>query len=678
MAIRLLFLAAVVSLAPPAFAQTQVHSLVGSEGGDSYFLDVTVDPTVQTIISLTVQAYSARGEIATISSFVERPIEAKYFRAANLYAALFSLKNPRAWKGATALEIRVGLDGKTAELVLSDGFGVVKRTTMAYLSGGENKLVAPKTQAKSLPSQGKAPPKTEKPGTPMQRWKIGLERAQRSDILILATIFDPKGDAALTEFAVKQTFADTAKGPKDLNLSTDAVAKFRIETAPHPKTGKDERAYVIELKPDMYGGAEITDADILNASAVYLFDDGNVELRDSNGLRVKRRTTNKTEMIDHKKFKRLDRVPVRNEVFEQNTVNPVPLADYFKPKGIELPQATADKWGVYGWYDTDMARGSFYSSAITTQDDLELKGRLKGKEAKVWKLLQQTDKPTIAEFLKFIGKPPKAGEENPFEEYGSFNSVSRDIERAIPRLIAQFEKAYPNAIWYGLGRDIYLLNDILDAYYTYRGEPGRVRRLGASAPSFNDRNVQEVIDFLKSNGFDFENMGPDSRPQVFFDITSYSHSEARYSQSSQLMRAAWTEWARLGRDPKQLLEKVNFISTGYPGAALKEIGVNFNLKDFIEKTKIAADGPERILYAENSSSLQYSSAWHYVYGRFTKDKNGNTYAPPGDPESYTTKLKLLWELWETVQTVMNDKFTKSVDRQMEVYGLGCERKLGGN
>lgn len=520
------------------------------------------------------------------------------------------------------------------------------------------------------------------PGTLMQRWTFSIHRKSRSDILILATVFDPKGDPVLTEFALKQTAVNLRTSTANLNLSTDHIAEFSVERAMHPRTEKFEQAYVIRLKPDMYGprapDLSVIEDELFRGSLIVLFDDGTAQIADAetNPIHVKHSSS---EKFGHKEFQRIPGVPVKAEVFEQGTVNPVPLEDYFRPKDISLPppDRSTVEWNKFEWAAPPPAALFVNQPDVNGPQDLKLEGRLIGEETKVWRLLQMTDKPTIAEFLKAVGGKPSEDEANPFREYAPSTPIRGEIESYIPKLIAQFEKAYPDAEWYGLGRDIYLLNDILDAYYTHRGEPGRVHRLGASAPSFDQDNIAEVVEFLKSNGFDFENITAESRPRVFFDITSYAHDAARYSQSSQLMRAAYREWARLDRDPLELMTKLNFISTGYARPSLQEITPEFDLNKFISETNINADGPERILYAANSNSLQYSSVWHGVYQRFQKEPDGRTVAPPGLPEPNRNKLKLLWELWEIAGTVMNDGFASKVDEQRRVFGLECEVKLRG-
>ena len=247
---------------------------------------------------------------------------------------------------------------------------------------------------------------------------------------------------------------------------------------------------------------------------------------------------------------------------------------------------------------------------------------------------------------------------NPFGQYLLNSSLKEQLRNQLPKAIAQFERAFPEAIWYALGRDIYLFGDALDAYYTYKGQSGRVRRLPASAPSFDLNNVDLSIDFLKTHGFDFEKIKKNSKPQIIFDITSYSYG----SQSTQLMRAAYTEWKRLNRDPKKLLNKVNFLSVS-DGARNVMVTPDLDIKSFFQNMQFTNPEPASILRVEGPTSLMYAAAWHGLYQRFERKDDGRIETPFIDSSSTSVRMSMLAELWEIAAIVMNESFANEVERQ---------------
>ena len=71
------------------------------------------------------------------------------------------------------------------------------------------------------------------------------------------------------------------------------------------------------------------------------------------------------------------------------------------------------------------------------------------------------------------------------------------IRHDIPIVIASFLKAYPNANYFGLGRDSFQLMDAIDATMLRMGKLNRVGKLPASVTSFTDKNnPNDIQNFL--------------------------------------------------------------------------------------------------------------------------------------------------------------------------------------
>ena len=351
-------------------------------------------------------------------------------------------------------------------------------------------------------------------------------------------------------------------------------------------------------------------------------------------------------------------------VLEPSTIHPLTYEVYFKPKGIYFPFMKRSKQNT-SWYSSSPAPPI---DPVYKKEDLKLVEALKGNEEAVWKLLQEKDKPTINEFLALFPKG-HLGNKNPFSKYkGYSDNLKIDVLKVLPEIIVQFEAAYPGAIWYALGRDIYLLGDALNAYYTFNQERGRVRRLHASHPSFDGENVDEVVRFMESNDFQFSDLTEETTPRIIFDITSYSKG-MRYSQSSQLMRAAYRTMINNGIEPGLAFRKVNFISVS-GGLSNVPIFPEFDFEGFFSNLQVDKnnDGPVKILKSESPNSMMYTEGWHGMYSRF-KISGDQVVTEPGIPSSYRIRLHILGEQWTLAKYISSKEFKKQLQKQEKYYGI---------
>ena len=283
-------------------------------------------------------------------------------------------------------------------------------------------------------------------------------------------------------------------------------------------------------------------------------------------------------------------------------------------------------------------------------------------------LLKQTYRPTIAELERTLkaayGEIPRS---NPFGSGGRMRGHDRDVAQ----MIAQLELAYPGGTYVPVGRDAVLVADILDAYYRSIGQPDRVSRLNASGPSFphyhhsvTDATAREdaplIAGFVRSSGLDFDRVTAD-RPYVMIDVTPYAFG----SQSRQLMRSVFREWSRLGRDPKDLADKVAFVGIPMGGGRDKiSDAVAGDIAALKAKVKASTtkDGPSEILWlgGGSMSSLTYSRGWHEMFERFTRGPGGVVTTAPGSPADRETREGILEEQVDILHLIAKPSFQAEV------------------
>ncbi len=295
-----------------------------------------------------------------------------------------------------------------------------------------------------------------------------------------------------------------------------------------------------------------------------------------------------------------------------------------------------------------------FGTLVFSPDHLDLSDDFDNKRELIWKTLGQEERPTIKQLVESIGIP--SGRVILIKDPDQVGS----IENEIPRAVASMERAYPGAVWYGLGRDAFFPTDAFDSFFTYIGQPGKVRRLPASAPSFDKKNDKEVVGFLEKHGIILKDfLKADSKPVLIFDITSYNKRGP--SQSRQIMRAAYQHWTEvLEQDPKVLLEKLNFVSISGSMASetdrFQNITKSFDLAKYLKRVEFDA-GPVPILSLEKRlNKTTYTPGWHGMFGRFRPTEDGLYDTTLGDEAPTSTRLVILAELFGIIQKTMNDRF----------------------
>lgn len=262
--------------------------------------------------------------------------------------------------------------------------------------------------------------------------------------------------------------------------------------------------------------------------------------------------------------------------------------------------------------------------------------------------------------------------------------INSQIMKDMPKIIAAFEKAFPGATFYELGRDAVYMGDILDAFYTSIGQPGRIKRLDASNTSFSPDD-EITYQFLKSSGIDVSKIH-EGYPIVVFDTTSFSHrggiGSSGASQSVLVIRSAYRAYVEAGGKASDLVPQLNFISVGgmYSGRSdiIDFASPRFDLDKFIDfqKSTASEEGFALPLFID-ASMFAYSHAdWHPMFGPFYKNEKGLTVArlpEPGSKSTKSTKSKILAAMVEARDTANHSLFLKMV--QLEAAKLGYKFPL---
>lgn len=345
--------------------------------------------------------------------------------------------------------------------------------------------------------------------------------------------------------------------------------------------------------------------------------------------------------------------------------------------------ASSKKSSFWGGVSGGYSRGnssmySYGSSApsVNSIEDIKLAADFDKNSIrkKIWELTELEERPDLA---TLIIKYPElfTSSENPFRKYytdSNASSIKKKIDHDIPLVIASFQKTYPEAIIFGLGRDIYHLLDAVDAAYMAQGKPGKVKKLKASAPSFSEDHAENVA-FLKSSGFDFAGIAKGTaKAHLMFDVTSYGHAlngGFRNSQSTQLMEAAYNHLVEeYNMAPEEISKFVQFVSvSGFYGTSDKFVEINnqLDMQKFHKETSLKVYGPKKILKLKSSADMTYPSLfWHGVYRPFVTESNGEVISPAGSQESKSTKIQILGEQWEIIKRVMNEKMVNKINAEL--------------
>lgn len=249
--------------------------------------------------------------------------------------------------------------------------------------------------------------------------------------------------------------------------------------------------------------------------------------------------------------------------------------------------------------------------------------------------------------------------------------------------IAALERAFPGGTYFYLGRDAVLAGDIMDAFYLGIDQPGRVKRLDASHPSFrvDDALVEQ---FLIDSGLDAVKMAVEY-PNVALDVTSFSHTAGiggGASQSVRVMRAGFVPYGRKYGSTKPLVRQFNFVSIGggyFSGPAITDKA--FNVDSLIESQKSTIVAPTDVFKFPahcNLMEFTYSTAWHELFGPIERLPNGKVGTRPGVIAHVSTRQMILQEMISIYRTVTDARFQAAVFAGAQTLGFHFPRERSKN
>lgn len=222
-----------------------------------------------------------------------------------------------------------------------------------------------------------------------------------------------------------------------------------------------------------------------------------------------------------------------------------------------------------------------------------------------------------------------------------------------PALIANLEKAFPNATFAFVGRDSQLIGDLVEAFYLSIGQKGRVARVGMSKPTLADPsfNDEDLLEYLGTLGLDIHEI-EQRNPFIFIDTISQGYGrQARYLTSTVYD----AHHQMTGRPVGSLLRKVNIVGlvvSTFNGerndlhtlpqlfAREEQRYLSGQVEDLFEGHKIPTF-PETIPLCNESGYEHYTYAWHGTFGPFSRDAHGKIVPTPGPASPDQIKMIIL-------------------------------------
>ena len=250
------------------------------------------------------------------------------------------------------------------------------------------------------------------------------------------------------------------------------------------------------------------------------------------------------------------------------------------------------------------------------------------------------------------------------------------LHRTMPTTIARLEKAYPGATYAGLGRDVVVMSDALDAYYGSIGQQGRAARVNASTASFHHASHEDTYDLVRhSTGLDLDHVHESGF--VLYDNTRYAET----SQSHKVMAALYSALHALGKSSADYAGTLSVasISEGYPTklpgtAAAADAFLASHLASERLQMGPGALGP---VHALQISGIGYGLEWHGSFGPMTRTGSGVT-TQPGAVANLETRESILWEAHEMLRVTESPEFRASVEREAQLLGMKAPHHNAGN
>jgi hypothetical protein len=278
--------------------------------------------------------------------------------------------------------------------------------------------------------------------------------------------------------------------------------------------------------------------------------------------------------------------------------------------------------------------------------------------------------------------------------YGHFRNAIMD---GAPQFIAKLEKAYPGATYAFMGRDTQVISDVVEAFYLSIGQQNRVVQIGASKTTFQGLSDQDTVEYLKYFGLDLDKVD-ESKPFILVDTISSGEVIDGVlisgRQGRHLLQVLYQEWINRGRNPVDLLNKVNMVGMQVSTFKTGEIG---NTERYMDVTRIGnieeinrANAfkffrqqttsrmgldfvlpliPDTQMVFNESGYDHYTGAWHDRFQPPLRTEEGMV-PNPGPLTHELYRKSILWLQHQVIDIVGDVNFHRRVEQEVIRSNVG--------
>lgn len=254
------------------------------------------------------------------------------------------------------------------------------------------------------------------------------------------------------------------------------------------------------------------------------------------------------------------------------------------------------------------------------------------------------------------------------------------LELEGPQMIASFESAFPGATWVFMGRDMAVLADLFESFYTAIGQNSRVIRLGMSTATLDSMTQETALQFLKSSGANIDGKTP------YLLIDAVSRGGGR--QGRALINAVYSEAQAGGKSLSDLLYHFNMIGLRVHTTKIPDIPIqkaqDHLAQDVSALEKDLKKGPvdfgkrHNILSYSDARSIEFlginesgythwTGAWHGSYGAVEKS-GGKVFAKPGPASDLAMRQAIVSFQAAIVDLASSPDFRSRVEQAAEKIG----------
>lgn len=266
-----------------------------------------------------------------------------------------------------------------------------------------------------------------------------------------------------------------------------------------------------------------------------------------------------------------------------------------------------------------------------------------------------------------------------------FEEFLRTLGKDAPEFIVELENAYPGATFAFIGRDTQTIADVVDTFYNSIGQKNRVAYVAFSKPTAEALGDGEIASYMKSFGLDLNEVSSE-KPFILIDTVSSGATIDNVlisgRQGRQILNGIYRAWIKKGKDPSDLLDKVNMIALRVSTFDsndehnkerygkiddIKKIHKKNakNLKAGIPNDRLGYDFVLPIIKDSSrkfneSGYTHYTGEWHGKFGKPRRDARGRYVPAPGAASTDEERKSILWLQNQIIDLVFSDGFRQKV------------------